>query len=77
MTLDGRPVFAVDGGRSLRQTFTLRPTYLVDVGSYEPGELIDATTASHFERLPFTPPPPDLVATLDPHNAWTLTRTAP
>jgi hypothetical protein len=55
----------------------LRPTHLVDIGDDEPGELVDATTASHFVRPPFTPATTALVAILDPHNPWTLARTAP
>ena len=72
VTLDGQPVCAVDGGRNLQQTFTLTPTYFIDAGSYEKGQMVSGASVTSFQPLPFVDGATSLAAVLTDDNLWSV-----
>lgn len=73
LTLGGSPATATNAGPNLFQTFTLRPTYYVDVGPYVQGYMVDRKDASHFQELTYPAGTTALTATFDRDNTWTVT----
>jgi rhizosphere induced protein len=77
VTLDGDAVCAVDAGRNLKQTFTLTPTYFIDAGTYEKGQMVSGASLTGFEPLPFLDGIPQLAAVLTEDNTWKVGSVVP
>lgn len=76
VTLGGNAVSATQAGPNLVQTYTLHPTYYIDAGTYQHGQMVDVASVTQFQKLAYTDGNTALTATLGPQNTWTVQPTA-
>lgn len=76
VALEGRPVCVLEAGPNLKQTFTLHPTYYIDAGNYRPGQMVDGSDLTAFQRLEYAGGATALTATLNADNTWTVAPTS-
>jgi hypothetical protein len=70
--LNGSPVCAVEAGPSLEQSFILHPTYYVDAGLYQKGQMVDASTVTTFQEVRYQNGNTSLTVTLSNDNSWSV-----
>jgi hypothetical protein len=72
ISLNGSPVCAVEAGPSLDQTFTVHPTYYIDAGTYQQGQMIDVSTVTTFQEIRFENGATAQTVKLSSDNGWSV-----
>jgi hypothetical protein len=72
LALNGSPICATQAGPNLRQAFTLHPTYYIDAGTYQAGQMVDTANTTEFQVIEYQDSVTALTATLNMDNTWVV-----
>lgn len=76
LSLNGKPVCAIDAGPDLEQVFTLHPTYYISAGTYVAGQMVTVASLTKVKELEYTAGNRALSVTLNEANKWEVQRSS-
>ncbi len=74
--MSGYGTFAAQAGPNLSAVYTPHPTYYITFGTYEQGQVMDATISTPCAEIKFPPNVYSMTAILGADNKWTIQTTA-